>query len=250
MLLSRCQCQNRGRRQDRSLARWSGASKIDVPYLNLVLWMNCFELCGRRVKYTRPNSTKCLISNVSNPMCLFLCNAYRNCDNDVVAHRLHSRLLRPVIPDQVRCRPDRLFAEAFDDEFIAAPHVPVTICFSFLAFVLVLIGEYELGKIPEKLALVFANLAYDKSRAVFVRDRADAREYSADCCGFILICFVHVTISCCSFLCNSTHILYREEISGQSCLGIKPYARQASREQQLWLVWSFADRDSRTSLAA
>jgi hypothetical protein len=90
---------------------------------------------------------------------------------------------------------DSLFAEAFDDELIAAPHVPMTGRFRFLAFVFAVIGEYELGEIAEELASVFVNLAHDKSRARLCGNRADVREYAADCCGFILIYFVQVTVS-------------------------------------------------------
>src|ERR1019366_5439736 len=176
-----------------------GTSKFDVPYL--VCWMTRHDMYSCQLRYSIPNlrleSANSLFGNTSNSMHLFWRGALRNCDNDIVLCHFHSRLLWAVIADWFWRRLDRLFAKAGDSELIPALYVQVTIRFRFLAFVFALIGEYELGKIPEELAPVFADLAHDKSRPPLGRDRADVREYSADCCRFILIYFVHVTISCC-----------------------------------------------------
>src|ERR1035437_10303846 len=135
----------------------------------------------RQLRYSSPKlrleSANSLFGNTSNSMHLFRRGALRNCDNDIVLCHFHSRPLWAVIAGRFRCGLDRLFAEAVDNELIPALYVPVTIRFRFLTFVLVLIGEYDLGKISEELALVRTNLAHDKSRAELGRDRPDVCDY-------------------------------------------------------------------------
>src|ERR1039458_1765423 len=103
----------------------------------------------RQLRYSSPKlrleSANSFLGYASNSMYLFRRGSLWNCDNDIVLCHFHGWLLWAGItvwlPTDDRRRLDRLLAKAVDNKLISSPYVPVTICFSFLAFVLVLIGR-------------------------------------------------------------------------------------------------------------
>src|SRR5580700_355194 len=105
--------------------------------------MNVFDLRGCEIEYTWSDVMECLIGDVSNAVYLLSCGAHGNCDDDIVPHHIHRRLLWASVVAWLwkadGCALDWPFPKPLDNEFVLALHLPVTICFQRLVVVFLLV---------------------------------------------------------------------------------------------------------------